>query len=490
MREVDAAARGIALALLLILLVVPPASASQGIIPLHEATRRQLPQGLPWYLVAFWGDCRPASISGPSSLIYPRAFVDILNELDQIRPQVMIGGGDFVSFGTESQYAAFYNLTSSHRIENFLPVMGNHEIAYGPQSADFYAKYIGPYNATIVFDDVPGWRIAILNSEVTDQNLNLGTSAWISMLEQAYEGLGNRSLILAFHKPLYPFVNHQIDPDLGSILDSFLANASVKPALVLQSHWHGFAINSTNSTVWLISGGAGAPLYPASDCGPGATCVSTYNYILMTLYPNGTYRLYPLKVGSNAGNLTVSCAGTTCIVNNTKRDVYGNYTDVPVRIAITYGNYTIYVVGIAPANSTSRVSLDPLNAILSSDLADFYAYVETAQGAVVFQAAGNAIDLSSIIPRATPSTTSASPATSSPTTSTPTTSMASPTSPASATSPTTSPATTPSTATSAPQSSYAPAPGGPSASVVIAVAVAVAVVAAALVLALALRRKR
>ena len=337
--------------------------------PLQQVTLKPIPVNLPYYIVAFWGDDRPSATSGPASVVFPSVFVDILNEISSIYPMVTVGGGDFVSFGTLDQYKAFYGLLAQSRIENFIPVIGNHDIAYGGESWGYYTTYIG--NTTTLFDNITGWRLVALNDEGSIDDLNQG-------LTLAASNLGNRSLILSFHRPLYPDVGHNMEteePDKASLILNFISNLSNPPRIVLQSHWHGYAENITANTTWVITGGAGAPLYqcPTSI---STFCLPTYNYVILVLYPNGNFTLIPLKAGRGAGNLTVKVVDSTFLVYNTKVDVYGNYTDVPVRLTWRGNGFSIYLVGFARANSTSYASIDVGKRVVKTNLTNAYVYVQ------------------------------------------------------------------------------------------------------------------
>jgi hypothetical protein len=470
--------------------------------PLQQLTLKPIPVNLPYYVVAFWGDDRPSATSGPASLVFPSVFVDILNEISSIYPMVTVGGGDFVSFGTLDQYKAFYGLFAQSRIENFIPVIGNHDIAYGSESWGYYTTYIG--NTTTVFDNITGWRLVALNDEGSIDDLNQG-------LTQAASNLGNRSLILSFHRPLYPDVGHNMEteePDKASLILNFISNLSTPPRLVLQGHWHGYAENITANTTWVITGGAGAPLYQCPS--PTTTfCLPTYNYVILVLYPNGNFTLIPLRAGPGAGNLSVKVVDSTFLVYNNKVNVYGNYTDVPVRLAWRGSGFSIYLVGFARANSTSYASLDPGSRVIETNLTNAYVYIQYSvnpSNATLIPVVDGVADLSNLgivsvqaeapplvvqqIPTTTTpqtTTTRATTTTASQTTPPATTTRTTSTSPTPATTTTSTTTLTPQSTTSTTTSTQQPAGVGFSPGIVGVIVIAVVVVVA---LALLLVRKR
>ncbi|MEZ0346127.1 MAG: metallophosphoesterase family protein, partial [Infirmifilum sp.] len=311
---------------------------------LTDARAVQIPGNLPWYPLVFFGDNRPMDYLSDYP---PDVFYAAINEINMIYPIAAIGLGDHVGYGYESQYKAFYDIMLSTRLENLWFIMGNHEVVH-PDGWKYWPQYIGPLYA--VHDDIPGWRIALLNSEVD-------VKQWNQMLNASYTGLGGRKLLLVLHRPLLPEVNHNLQEDKSAILKAYMARYSATP-LVVQAHWHGWAYYRCNATDWIIAGSTGAPLYPASDCQSGATCVSQYHYLYVILYPNGTYSFAPVSVTN--GTLKVRTINETAyLVENHKLDVYGRPVSIPLRLKYLVGQTTIYAVLIAPPNSTIILNINP-----------------------------------------------------------------------------------------------------------------------------------
>lgn len=222
---------------------------NQEITPLYNATRWSIPDTLPWYPIVVMGDNRPPNTHDISP---PEIFYDIVNESAQIYPVAFIGTGDHVGIGSKEQYERFYWILKNSSIQNIWLAIGNHDLELHSESMNYWLTYFGPEYMYI--DDIPNWRIAIINSE-TRLSMN-----WKKQILDAYSDLGNRSLIFVFHRPIFPKVNHNLDTERSSIFMNIIKDKD-RVKLVLQGHYHGWGMQVKNNITWIITGGAGAPLY-------------------------------------------------------------------------------------------------------------------------------------------------------------------------------------------------------------------------------------
>jgi len=328
--------------------------------PLMDQRLKPIPQNLPWYPIMIFGDNRPSNIYANYP---PEVFYRVVSEMDAANLLATIGLGDHVGYGYESQYAVFYSIMNSTRLENIWLIMGNHEVVY-PNGWAYWRQYIGP--EYYITDSIPGWRLALLNTETS-------LESWNNQLTQSVTGLGERTLILFMHRPVYPYVNHNIQADKNASIHEW-ANAYGWPPLVVQAHWHGWAYYRFNNTDWVISGSTGSPLYPTSECQPESICVSAYHYMWLILYPNQTYVFKP--VHATGGNLTVTTLNETAyIVINNKVDVYGNPVEIPVRVKYVVGGIEVFIVSLVPANTTIVFNINPAeNYLIETNATEFYVY--------------------------------------------------------------------------------------------------------------------
>ncbi|QOR93978.1 metallophosphoesterase [Thermosphaera chiliense] len=307
-----------------------------------------------------FGDNRPTNTYANYP---PEVFYTVVNEMDAANLIATIGLGDHVGYGYESQYAVFYDIMNSTRLENIWLLMGNHEVVY-PQGWTYWRQYIGP--EYYITDSIPGWRLALLNTESS-------LESWNNQLNQAVAELNGRVLILFMHRPVYPNVNHNLQSDKNASIHEW-ANTYGWPPLVVQAHWHGWAYYRFNNTDWVIAGSTGAPLYKISDCQSEATCVSAYHYMWLILYPNQTYSFKPVLATNGTFSVRV-LNETAYIATNNKLDVYGNPVEIPVRVKYTIGGTDVYIVAMIPANTTIVFNINPAeNYLVQTNATEFYVY--------------------------------------------------------------------------------------------------------------------
>lgn len=306
-----------------------------------------IPGNLPWYFVAVFGDNRPADTS---STELPGPFYEILRELSVSRPFAVVGTGDHTGEGRRDQIEAFVDSVSG--LSNVWVVAGNHdyrgdrEYWAGSVAPDFYYR-----------DDIPGWRIVFLNSEARPADMLSYANATLRT---------DRHKIVVIHRPLEPYVNHNLGPLVKNFLKQILEEANV--SLVLQGHWHGYAEARVGGVHYVIVGGGGAPLYSYGSY------PSVYSYAYLALFPNGTYTLVPLSLD---GGISVEVNSDAVVVENSKLDVYGNPATVPLRIRVETEDGLLNIVLLAPpGTAVLKLTGDACNPVESNTPLNYYTYYE------------------------------------------------------------------------------------------------------------------
>ncbi len=302
---------------------------------LFTMSRTTIPDNLPWYPLIVFGDNRPRNTR---SILFPSVFYEIVREIKTIQPLALIGTGDHTGRGDILQVDELYRVLSED-LENVWLALGNHDLKMG--QLQYWIKKVAPEYYKI--DDIPGWRVAIINSEAS-------LISWRNQLEEVLKGLYNRSVILVFHRPAYPYVEHNLASDKVSILmDSIKRFNHVK--LILQGHWHGYGYERRENITWLITGGAGAPLYnyPKKPYDSSTIILQKYHYTILILYPNQTFNFIPILVGDNNGEVAVNKINSSAIyIKNTKFDIFGRPVSIPVRVRLNYGKWALYSVVMVP----------------------------------------------------------------------------------------------------------------------------------------------
>ena len=343
---------------------------------LLNKTSHSVPQDLPWYPIVVFGDNRPeVEVSND----FTPVFLKILNETKTIDPFAMIGTGDQVGRGTPWQIKGLYSLLSNTSIWNIWLCIGNHDIQYGG-SVNYWTSLIAPKQ--YIKDTFQGWRIAVLDDETGN------TVYWKNQLENTTKGLDGRSLILVYHKPVIPNVGHNMDAVRASILLNFVQNHPSIIKLALQGHWHGYAATHKYNVTWIITGGAGAPLYENRGPQPGNnTLIITgkNHYIILLLYPNGTFKYTTILVGKQGSSSVEKLIEIPMIpgvrivrgeVRNTLENIEGKPISVPVRFNLT-DDYSSFIVLMAKPNATTSFMYEESSTSVSVKTSSdqWYAYI-------------------------------------------------------------------------------------------------------------------
>ncbi len=353
-----------------LILSLGTAYAQQPAHSLYKESRTIIPDNLPWYPVVVIGDNRPTNVN---SVQLPPIFYMVVNETKEIYPVAVIGTGDHTGMGTQEQINVLYNALKG--LQNVWLALGNHDL--DAHQEKYWTQVIAPDHYYI--DDIPGWRVYVLNSEC---RLSM---QWKAQVNTIWNNLGNRSLILVFHRPIYPKVEHNLDPERANyLLNKIAQHDHVK--LVLQGHWHGYASEVKNGITWIITGGAGAPLYDYPKTPPdNATIVLERNhYIVLILYPNQTFTYEPILAGVGSGALKIIKINATAYkIVNTKLDIFKKPAWIPVRLDVNVSNWNIYTSLIVPPNATIIVNyeIDGYDVKITSNATNWYAYATPPGGA-------------------------------------------------------------------------------------------------------------
>ncbi len=402
-----------AISLLLIVSLILALSASYAQQPphsLYEESRTIIPDNLPWYPVVVIGDNRPTNVN---SVQLPPIFYMVVNETKEIYPVAVIGTGDHTGMGTQEQINVLYNALKG--LQNVWLALGNHDL--DAHQEKYWTEVIAPDHYHI--DDIPGWRIFVLNSEC---RLSM---QWKAQVNTIWNNLGNRTLILVFHRPIYPKVEHNLDPERANyLLKKIAQHDHVK--LVLQGHWHGYASEVRNGITWIITGGAGAPLYDYPKTPPdNATIVLERNhYIVLILYPNQTFTYEPILAGNGSGTLKIIKINATAYkIVNTKLDIFKKPAWIPVRLHANASGWDVYASIIVPPNATIIVNyeINGYDVKITSNATNWYAYATPpggANNAVVGKPVNNVAELKLYKLQTTTTTTTTATTTSTMTTST------------------------------------------------------------------------
>jgi len=247
---------------------------------------------------------------------WPGPRDSISREMAKFNPSFVLFTGDFVQQGNyQWEWDNWFAAVQEYWVDNdnltipIIPCIGNHELYGDPSGVAYYEQFSLPGNEQwYSFDWGPNLHIIVLNSEVSITGEQLD---WLESDLAEYEDCLWKVAI--FHKPAFSGGSHgstvSIQRDWVPLFDKYHVD------LVISGHDHDYErtypINYTisentpmsspeNGTVYIVSGGWGAPLYSGSPVwwtayGPD----SRYNFCVLDVFENGLLRLSAVDGNGN-----------------------------------------------------------------------------------------------------------------------------------------------------------------------------------------------
>lgn len=240
---------------------------------------------------AVFGDNRPAGPDDPQPVVFRRMCI----ELGKLRPApaFVVGLGDFV-YGASSesrlrrQYDDFFRALApvqAYKRMFFAPVPGNHDIGGSRRNETIFKQLFKRLYYSFDWD---GCHFVCLDSEIPGQEGTIGGEQ-LEWLTRDLEARIDAPLTFVFvHRPLFPVSVH-----VGESLDKderqrdALHRLFVKMGVdcVFAGHEHLWNVSETDGLHYVITGGAGAPLYATQEGG------GFHHYVLVRVEKNRDYRI-------------------------------------------------------------------------------------------------------------------------------------------------------------------------------------------------------
>lgn len=335
---------------LLVIAVTTQASSGQSQCcnePLYNYTATHVEPGLQWYFVVAFGDNRPEDIKQTTP---PKTFYQIINETSKLHPYAIIGTGDHVGEGRDSQYKELWKALSN--LENVLLVPGNHDLLISG-SSDRWERYVGP--RYWCWQGIPGW--GIVGVDTYDRLIPRFRQETSKVFQECSAG----KIILVTHYPIEPNIGYNIDKAPSGttkkrILEELIGKYNV--SIVIQGHWHGYAEKRIGDTLYIITGGAGAPFYSIEAGKTDADYYRTFlpHYIILVLRPEGEYKVLPIYL--NKGRIVIEKPEPwKAHIYQDKFLLNGTPADIPIRVSLTRGNTSADIQMIIPHSTWINVTL-------------------------------------------------------------------------------------------------------------------------------------
>jgi predicted phosphodiesterase len=181
----------------------------------------------------------------------PKVYRRVLASVDASDSQFLLHTGDLVNQGTEEQWQAFREMMVGFDLP-FYPVPGNHDGLEG--RLDGYLEYSGAPAAHYSFDRGPV-HFALADSH----NGGIG-AAELTWLRQDLSATVQPLKVVLLHHP--PFDPDGTDHIMAYGNEGFmLLMAEQGVDYVFAGHIHAYAQEERDGVTYVITGGAGAPLY-------------------------------------------------------------------------------------------------------------------------------------------------------------------------------------------------------------------------------------
>ena len=183
----------------------------------------------------------------------PKRYRRVLEAVAAQGAEFLVHTGDLVNEGTEEQWQAFQQLMAGFSLP-FYPVPGNHDGLNG--ELDGYLAYSGAPAAHYSFD-----RGEVHFTLADSHNGGIG-AAELQWLSQDL-GATDRPVKMVFlhHPPFDPDGTDHVMAYGNQAFMDLMAEMAVD--YVFAGHIHAYARQEQDGVVYLITGGAGAPLYAA-----------------------------------------------------------------------------------------------------------------------------------------------------------------------------------------------------------------------------------
>ncbi len=181
----------------------------------------------------------------------PAVYRAVLQAVRADGSQFLIHTGDLVNRGTEAEFAAFAQIMEGFELP-FFPVAGNHDAQAGDLT--WFLRYSGAPAAHYSLDR------GLVHLTLADSHHGVLPPAELQWIEQDLAQSSQPVKIVALHHPPY-------DPDgsnhiLGGGNQAFMDLMRQEGVdYVFCGHIHAFVMEEREGTVYVITGGAGAPLY-------------------------------------------------------------------------------------------------------------------------------------------------------------------------------------------------------------------------------------
>ncbi|MFQ5822078.1 MAG: fibronectin type III domain-containing protein, partial [Candidatus Heimdallarchaeota archaeon] len=225
------------------------------------------------------------------------SMIAISKAMAKSNPSLVVHTGDMVNDGSnQSEWDIWFNDVNNNWVGTngltipIIPVLGNHE----SNSSKYYDQFVLPNNEQWYYFDWGDARIIVLNSEASPSQIHNDQVFWLKkVLSSTPHDMWK---IVCFHRNVYYSGSHGNATDLQNhwvpLFDQY------KVDIVFQGHSHHYHRTKPlrdnmivesydiDGTVFITTGGWGAPLHHVNPQPYTAYGNETYHYMLVNVFRN------------------------------------------------------------------------------------------------------------------------------------------------------------------------------------------------------------
>ncbi len=224
--------------------------------------------------IALYGDCRDGHA------VHRKIVALIMRE----KPDLVINTGDLVHRGSEANLWRIYDeITGDMR--KAIPLYtarGNHDVG-GPGYAErVTAPFSSGNKLWYSFERGTNHFIGLAVDESTPFEAGTPQYKWLIQDLEAARSKHAENIFVFFHVPPYSIGSHGSDADVQKALCPVFDRYGVRA--VFNGHDHNYYRTKRNGIPYIVTGGGGAPLYPADPSNgaiPGDKYASTNNFVMV-----------------------------------------------------------------------------------------------------------------------------------------------------------------------------------------------------------------
>gem|GEM_PF-1247658 len=235
---------------------------------------------------AVLGDSRPERHKILRKLFYPKnaQFEKFLKIQSGLNLDFTIHLGDFVITGAKAQYEGFLKFLDDNVSWPLLTVIGNHEVKE-PEGEATYQEKFGDED---YYFDFKGFRFIALGISNEERGISPAQLSWL----QGILATNLRKIVLTHIPPkeLASWSKSKVGRGLAKTFGGGFEGHSEdfvrlmeqnKVERVYVGHLHGFGVAQLGSVRYVLSGGAGSPLYPWR-----VVAFKIFNFVLVEIGEN------------------------------------------------------------------------------------------------------------------------------------------------------------------------------------------------------------